>query len=155
MKYKNQLVVFNDYIRLIEEDLKSKAPKFTGALVNSIVGTVDIKEENPSFGFDYLQYGDFMDQGVNGTEINWGSPYSFGEKMPPIKSLSSWANAYNINTFALSKSIQKKGIKPRNFTSNVDNLINQFGDEYVVAYWEDYADEENQKGKKNKKNSKK
>lgn len=134
----NQLLVFNDYIKILEDNLKNKVPEFSGALSTSIKASVDDKADPPTLSVDYAYYGDFIDEGVNGTEQSWGSPYSFKDKMPPVKSLESWANAYNMNPWALAKSIQKKGIKPRNFTEDVDFIIEQFGNDYIVAVWEDY-----------------
>jgi hypothetical protein len=135
---RNQLLVFNDYIKILEADLKERVPVFSGELRDSIKATVDYKKDEPSLSAEYLVYGEFMDKGVNGTEVDWGSEYSFREKMPPIQALEEWANAYNINPWALAKSIQKKGLEPRNFTQNVDFITEQFGSDYIVSYWDDY-----------------
>lgn len=93
------------------------------------------------------QYGIYLDQGVNGTEVNHGSPFSYRGKMPPAAKLLAWArrranravkykptsklerkdnkinkmvsdaNKYRSLAFAMAKSIQKKGIKPTKFFS--------------------------------------
>lgn len=140
MSNKNQLVVFERFIRTLENDISDKVPRFSGALAESIKGGVDLNGE-PQLYVDMLEYGDYIDKGVNGTVNNWGSPYSFGDKMPPPKSLETWANAYNLNPWALAKSIQRKGIEPRNFAENVPSLIEEFGDDYIVAYWEDFYED--------------
>lgn len=51
-------------------------------------------------GGEASTYGDFIEQGVNGTEKRWGSPYSFRGGKIPISPILKWINA--------------KGIKPRN-----------------------------------------
>jgi len=45
-------------------------------------------------------YGDFIEQGVNGTQKRWGSPYSYKGGKIPISPILKW--------------IKTKGIKPRN-----------------------------------------
>jgi len=51
-------------------------------------------------GGEASTYGDFIEQGVNGTEKQWGSPYSYRGGKIPISPILKWINA--------------KGIKPRN-----------------------------------------
>lgn len=51
-------------------------------------------------GGEAEKYGDFIEQGVNGTQKSWGSPYSFRGGKIPISPILKW--------------IKVKGIKPRN-----------------------------------------
>lgn len=90
--------------------LKSLVPVSTGRLKNSISYRVN-KNELEIVAEDYFKY---LDKGVNGTEVNYGSLYSFRTKMPPtsVPTLS--------DKFAIATSIFKKGIKPHNFTKNLD-----------------------------------
>lgn len=51
-------------------------------------------------GGEASKYGDFIEQGVNGTEKQWGSPYSYRGGKIPLGPILKWINT--------------KGIKPRN-----------------------------------------
>lgn len=51
-------------------------------------------------GGEASKYGEFIEEGVNGTEKRWGSPFSFRGGKIPISPILKW--------------IKVKGIKPRN-----------------------------------------
>lgn len=71
--------------------------------------------------YDLSGYFNFVDFGVNGTEVNRGSPFSF-KTGPGPKKLKGWVGrklkpekgTLESVSFAVSNSIRKKGIKPAN-----------------------------------------
>lgn len=71
--------------------------------------------------YDLSGYFNFVDNGVNGTEVNRGSPFSF-KTGPGPKKLKGWVGrklkpekgSLDSVSFAVSNSIRKKGIKPAN-----------------------------------------
>ena len=69
-------------------------------------------------------YGQYVDKGVNGTEKNWGSIYSYKKGQPTggkskfISSLQKWCAIKGIPkgaAFAIRRNIFKYGIAPTNF----------------------------------------
>lgn len=65
-------------------------------------------------------YGKFIDEGVNGTVQNRGSKFQFsGNYKGTAYALTAWATAKGLNRFAVARSIQKKGIRPRRFFNDV------------------------------------
>ena len=112
----------------------------TNSLYNSIKGTI-LKDKNYFLvGFQMMDYGQFMDQGVKGafpSLVKGGvqkapfSPFQFKNKMPPRQPLIEWAKSrgmklrdkegkfkkggYNTLGFLLQRSIYAQGIKPSLF----------------------------------------
>ena len=83
-----------------------------------------------------VPYGKFIHEGVNGTNQNWGSEYSFGSKQPPLDPIKRWMKQKgvrvrkkgggfakqteaNVNglAYAISKGVKIKGIAPVPFYS--------------------------------------
>jgi hypothetical protein len=75
-------------------------------------------------------YGRFIDEGVNGTTTSRGSEFSFrGKYKGTAYHLTQWANSKGLNRFAVARSIQKKGVKPRPFFGSViENRIPVLGE---------------------------
>lgn len=76
---------------------------------------------------DYIEY---VDKGVNGLKQKYGSPYSRKSKMVPISVIKEWMGENGIPTnqgieFAIQKSLQDKGMKPRQIYSKdaFNNLV--------------------------------
>jgi hypothetical protein len=137
---KNQLSTINRFLDSLVIYLRENTPKKTGALVNSYRGNADINGVE-LYGLGYFN---FIEEGVNGTEKNWGSPYSFTNKMPPASSFAS----YGENRYAVARSVFKNGIKPRDIiTSSFDSKVDNFGDDLIESIWDDFAEEEKKKDK--------
>lgn len=120
------------YINAMVEDIKSEAPNNTGALRNSIKSDIKFNNDGYEVGIEMLNYGEFQDKGVNGTERSWGSPYSF-RKQIPSSSFSGYSNSIS-GQFAIARSVMKKGIRPKNFIEpnidpKLDGLANLTADE--------------------------
>mgnify|MGYP006364330493 CR=1 FL=1 len=121
--------------------LKQEAPNNSGALSESINYTVN----DNVISIEMMSYGEFLEEGINGTENNVGSIYSFKDKKPPISSIESYAKSIGANPFALQNSIFKNGIRPKTFIKDkLDSNLDTFADEYIEAYWEDYKTKEKQ-----------
>jgi len=120
-------------------------------LYNSIGYTVKENPNSFSLAFIMNEYGTFQDKGVSGKEKKYNTPYSYKNKMPPIKPLAMWAKGKNIrlrdakgkfqkgnyNTigFLISRSIFKKGIKPSLFfTKPFEKSFKNLPEQLVEAY---------------------
>ena len=139
-----QIQTLFKYAQEIEDSLKAKAPNFTGDLRNSI--KFEVNNDATGFSIFMNDYGKFVDEGVNGTEVSRGSSFSFGTKRPPIASVSSFAKSIGANPDALATSIWKKGIRPTHFIQeSIDSVIvDRLADELAESFWEDYYKENNE-----------
>jgi len=83
---------------------KSRRTTATGTLEKSLTYEVQRKGKKTTIGFlargAGAKYADFIEQGVNGTERNQNSPYSFRGNPIPVTPIYKW--------------IKAKKIKPRN-----------------------------------------
>ena len=119
-------------------------------LYNSI--EYKVKESKNSFQLEFLMedYGVFQDKGVSGVKKKYNTPYSYKDKMPPVKSLDKWIVKRNLKgvrdkdgkfisrkslQYMIARSIYNNGIKPSMFFTkpfkkafeNLDkDLVNAF-----------------------------
>lgn len=121
-------------------------------LYNSLKGNVKVMPNSINVDFEMEDYGLFQDKGVSGKEKKYNTPYSYTNKMPPIKPLAVWAKKksirlrddkgkfkkgnYNTIGFLIARSIYRKGIKPslfftkpfeQGFKKLPNELVQQFG----------------------------
>jgi hypothetical protein len=88
-------------------------------LVNSIGFSQDDTLDG-NITFKMAEYGKFLDEGVNGTNTTYNSPYQFkGNYKGTAMAIQEWANSKNLNNWAVARSIQKKGLEPRRFYNSV------------------------------------
>ena len=111
-----------------------------------------LKESKNSFQLEFLMedYGIFQDKGVSGVKKKYNTPYSYKDKMPPVKSLDKWIVKRNLKgvrgkdgkfisrkslQYMIARSIYNNGIKPSMFFTkpfkkafeNLDkDLVNAF-----------------------------
>ena len=141
MNNKNQIIRLDDYLTEYVNYLKQKVPNKTGALSNSFEFGIEQTTNTYNIGIYALHYAKFNDAGVNGTEIDRGSIFSFADKMPPISSFESADNPW-----AVAKSIQKKGFSPSLFMSeSFEDKVDGLATELMEGIWEDFVEEENNK----------
>jgi hypothetical protein len=125
----------NNYV----QKLKIRVPKQSRALSKSIKGKV--KENNTGVdvevgGLEYFQY---LDQGVNGLKVNRGSQFSYRDKMPPPSAFKAYSNSLG-GQFAIAKSIQENGIKPRGFfTDNVEDDFKNLSTSVMEDLWDNFV----------------
>jgi hypothetical protein len=86
--------------------------------------------------FKMTDYGKFLDEGVNGTENQFGSQFSFqGNWRGTGAAIQDWATSKGLNPWATAKSIQKKGIEPRKFFNSViETRLPQLALDIEAAY---------------------
>lgn len=126
---------------------ESKRGIFTGKLLDSITGSVEYDDGEYQIFVDMNEYGQFIDEGVNGVGYNKtksgeldnrfksnrsvvkGSRFSFKDKKPPIEAIKPWATAKGLNPYAVQNSIYRKGIKGINFFEEViESELSKMGD---------------------------
>lgn len=136
MKYvMNREGLIQAFIDRYVNKVKSRTPVFTGALKDSISGVYKFNNDNINIVISSLEYGVYQDQGVNGTEKNWGSPFTFN-KVPNISSFNGLANSLGISPWSIALSVFRNGIKPTYFiTKDLDNEIDELGDDYIEVIW--------------------
>lgn len=104
-------------VAAILSKLDSYPVKWNGTLRRSIM-----YQETEPFNFKFLMadYGQFQDEGVDGTNNSYGSQFKFkGNWRGTAYFIKPWADAKGFNNFALAKKIQRDGIKPRPFFKSV------------------------------------
>lgn len=126
--------VLQDFGNELQDELRNNLEILqhtdTNALWQSIQFRVKFLGQFFVFELGYEDYGDFLDQGVEGVggakangqawrKHNVNSPFKFKNKKPPIKTLEGWAYRKRLNPFALSESIFHRGIENTNWYSSV------------------------------------
>jgi len=123
-------VMNNLAIRVVAEtrkQLDENASKGTqGNLRQSINMPVKIFGTSFVATLSMLDYYDYINQGVKGTESGQrapGSPYSYTKLKPPVSALKEWSYLKGLNPFAVRESIFKKGVKANHFWDKAYNNI--------------------------------
>lgn len=138
--------------------LKGKGHSNTGRLAASIKGAVKkyaFRSSGrftggttlPSLEFQYLQYGDYQDEGVKGSKINRAPKsqykYTGNFKATNINSIRKWLGTKGLPTsltFIISRSIYEKGLKPTNWWSSpFKKNYKRYMDKYTSALGNDIA----------------
>lgn len=91
------------------------------------------KDLTMSFTTEY--YYKFQDDGVKGIKSGKSkSNYSFKDSMPPPSAFSKYSGDINIQ-FAIAKSVQQKGIEPKDITNKIikDNIIANLYEDLLVT----------------------
>lgn len=111
-------------------------------LAKSMNYSVNMTSEGWQFKLSFDEYGNYLDEGVQGkggkkkSGGSWRnkaprSQFRFRDEKPPTRdredptrSLETWANTKGLNVWAVRESIYRQGIKPRHwFTDVVDGGI--------------------------------
>ncbi len=122
-------------VQAIRNKINEEGLIWQSNLVNSI-GFEQDDTLDGNINFKMIEYGKFLDEGVNGTLTNVGSQFSFkGNWKGTALAIKQWADSKNLNNWALGHSIQKKGIQPRRFfNSVVESRIPALGIKLEQAY---------------------
>ena len=144
MEFKNSIAVWQDFGRDITDAARRQLGtrtigknksygEATGNLRRSLKFTLNEQTLTLSFGAAAPadSYANFLNYGVNGTEVNRGAPYSFGQKQPPRAAVLAWMKAkpvrlrdpdtgsfikqtparMNSAAFLIARAIKRKGIQ--------------------------------------------
>lgn len=116
--------------------------KGSGTLAQSItILPVELKGNTYTFQIEGAGYADFVDKGVDGTKVSYGSPYKFKSSRPSrshAEAILKWIpvaglmlspahpqiKTYKQMSWAIATAVKKHGIKPTPFMDNA------FGPEY-------------------------
>ena len=129
----------------------------SGSLARSIRFESSVAKNSFSLNIEMNDYGEYLDQGVSGTQKKYDTPYKYTNKMPPASAFSQWVVRKGLDgvrdkktgrfikrkslQFAIAKSIQKKGIKPTKFFTRPFNLaFDKLPKEIVTAFELNKAD---------------
>ena len=145
----------NKFAKYVIQQSRSNLTKgnknYKKSLYDSLKSDINVSANSFSLSFIMSEYGVYQDKGVSGTEQKYNTPFSYRQKMPPIKPIADWAKFRNIrlrnekgqfakgnyNTigYLIARSIKKKGIKPSLFfTKPFEKAFNNLPDELVKAY---------------------
>jgi len=157
---KNTKEALNKFAKYVIQQAKTNLTKKKKNVSSDLYGSLgyELKVNPNSFGLEFymMDYGQFVDQGVQGKTSSYiearNSPFKYSNKKPPMKPLMEWAKKRNIRLrdekgkykkgnyrtigFILQNSIYNKGIKPsffftkpfeKAFDNLPDELIQQFG----------------------------
>lgn len=149
-----------------------------GKLYSSLKGIIDKRMNRsskgrftggsvmPSLRFEYPAYGEFLDQGVTGTNPSKdghvsNGRYSFKKSKKSIKvkgnsALSRWAEKRGLNKWAVAKSVHQRGIKRTLFfTKPFEKRFKKYIDMYNDAVADDISNNIARQLKKQTKTNKK
>ena len=132
------------------ENLIREKKNASKRLYNSI--EYKLKENKNSFQLEFLMedYGIFQDKGVSGVKKKYNTPYSYKDKMPPVKSLDKWIVKRNLKgvrdkdgrfisrkslQYMIARSIYNNGIKPSLFfTKPFEKAFKNLDEDLVNAF---------------------
>jgi len=127
----------NFLVTELTTELAKKQKRASGSLIRSFKSEVKSK----SYGYEIAvlaeSYFRFVDEGVNGTQRNRGSRYSYKNKKPPVQALIEWVQIKSIASgdravrsaaFAIQNYIYKNGVKGINV---LESVLKKASDEYI------------------------
>ena len=138
-----------DVIKQSRSNLTRLKNNSSKSLYKAIDGEVKVSKNSISIFFKMNPYGIFQDKGVSGTERKYNTPFSYKTKMPPAQSFETKIKNKGIQgrdkkgrfitqkslSFAIARSIFKKGIKPSLFfTKPFEKAYKRLPDEAIKKY---------------------
>lgn len=144
------LKAFRDYvIQQSKSNLSKQKKNASKSLYNSIKGTYSVTQNKFDVTFKMAYYGQFIDQGVSGKKKKYNTPFSYKQKMPPMKALDKWIVRKGIaprdkkgkfltrkqTQFLIARGIYRNGIKPSMFfTKPYQQGLKRFNNELQKNY---------------------
>ena len=120
----------------LREKIISLLPQSTGKLIESINPIISKEGELIDITIEGESYYKYVDKGrMKGT-------------FPELKALEEWAKTRGIDekyVYVIGRSIQNRGIKPRNITERVEKETGDVGDKFMNALSRDLDKELNDK----------
>lgn len=139
--------IAKEFINDIQSELRSRNKVVTSKTLNSLKYSINESEESIDILFSWDFVLDIIDKGINGTDVNQGSPFSFSgnKKQIPIDSITPWMRSRGIPDnlkYPIAKSIYKTGYKGENF---LDKIIEEYQEKlnaYLLEYYNDILNRE-------------
>lgn len=119
-------------------------------LYNSLKSETNVSKNSLQLTFEMIDYGKFQDKGVSGVKKRYNTPFSYTNKMPPVKPLIEWVTkkrfqfrdkktgkfmSYQSTGFLVAKGVFNNGIKPSLFfTKPFEKAFESMPDDVVKAY---------------------
>ena len=94
------------------------------------------QEENGDITFLMKEYGEYLDEGVNGTRSVYTTAYQYRGNWKGMGfALTKWADSKGLNPYAVAWTLQRDGLKPRRFFKSViesraENLVSSLETAY-------------------------
>ena len=125
-----------------------------------------VMQEDPTIRLEFFalppadRYAEYIHDGVNGTQVDRGSQFSYGEKMPPIDAIRGWMRVKPVRlrdakgkfieqtekrldaaAYRIARAIQRKGIEGlRYYEVAFDSIFPRFEKKLADAAEQDTAD---------------
>ena len=126
------------FLKSYIQKLKNRVPKDSGKLAKSIKGNVVETSDKVTLDLEAVDYFEFIDKGVSGTQRKFNTPFSYKTKSPPASAFKSVTNSLS-GQFAIARSIKERGIRPKNFFSKpLDNDMDGLAESVMDDYWEKF-----------------
>jgi len=78
------------------------------------------QQDNGDITFLMKEYGEFLDEGVNGTRSAYATQYQYRGNWKGMGfALTKWADSKGLNPYAVAWTLQRDGLKPRRFFKSV------------------------------------
>lgn len=121
------------------EAIKNRIREEDAIFSQTLLDSVGLNQDDTLDGnitFKMVDYGHFLDEGVNGLQNSVGSQFSFrGNWKGTAVALTDWANAKGLNKWAVAQKLQKEGLRPRRFfTSVIEARLPELGPQLELAY---------------------
>ena len=94
------------------------------------------QQDNGDITFLMKEYGEYLDEGVNGTRSAYATQYQYRGNWKGMGfALTKWADSKGLNPYAVAWSLQEKGLKPRRFFKSViESRAGDLADAIGTAY---------------------
>lgn len=153
--------VLEAFLKAVAKQAKSNLTRSKKNVTKSLYDSIDyevLENQNGAIAtLRMLPYGDYVDQGVSGTERKYTTPFSYTKKKPPLTNILEWVKARNLylrdekgrfkkgGQKSLASIIQNKiftqGIKPTHFyTKAFEKYYKDLPKDIAEAYSEGMRD---------------
>jgi hypothetical protein len=121
--------VANRIIAKLQENLKKYIPKANRISQDITFEPIEITAQGVKLNITAQDYWKFVEEGVNGLQVNFGSPYSFRTPRPNramAASIAQWMGERSISdsgnfqgaSWAIATAKKRDGIRPKPFVSD-------------------------------------
>jgi len=142
--------IAGEFIERVQKNIQTQNLIASGKIEDISIQAEDGKVN--IYAYPHLLY---QDRGVSGTEVKYDTPHVYTDKMPPVEVFENYIKKKNIQlrdeekyhgkgssfkeltedekikstAFAIAKTIQKKGIKPKNvYSKEIPKLVSDLQD---------------------------